>query len=117
LASIGLISSKASVEGPLGNGAFFIGGRRTDFDAIRAVLPEDEESPFPDFGFYDLNAKVTQNIGKNDKISISGFEETAMPTSFVTPSYLAKSAVRASLHLKSKAIVVGIFYKISDLSF
>jgi pyruvate kinase len=36
----------------------------------------------------------------------SGFNKLAMPTTFCIPSYLAKAAVRASLHLPSRAIVV-----------
>ncbi len=73
LASIGAISSKLSMQGPVGKGSWFVGGRRSYFDLILNVIPEDEESPFPDFGFYDINAKVTQNITKNDQISASGF--------------------------------------------
>lgn len=73
LIGIGLISSKASIQGPLGNGSWFIGGRRSYFDLIRALLPEDPEAPLPDFNFYDVNAKITQNFGDTDKLSISGF--------------------------------------------
>jgi hypothetical protein len=71
--SIGAISSRLSLEGPLGNGSWFIGGRRTYLDLIKMFLKEDPESPIPDFGFYDLNAKITQNITENDKITLSGF--------------------------------------------
>jgi hypothetical protein len=73
LASIGLISSRASAQGPLGNGSFFVGGRRTYLDLLIAALPEDKENPFPNFGFYDLNAKVAQTLGANDKMFLSGF--------------------------------------------
>ncbi len=72
-ASIGVISSRASVEGPIGRGSFFVGGRRTYLDLIKTFLKEDPESPIPDFGFYDLNAKITQNITENDIVSLSGF--------------------------------------------
>ena len=70
---LGLISSRASLQGPLGNGSWFIGGRRTYLDLLLGLLPEDPESPFPSFNFYDLNVKVTQNFVDNDKVSISGF--------------------------------------------
>lgn len=73
LVGLGLLSSRASVQGPIGNGSWFIGGRRTYLDLLLGILPEDEESPFPSFNFYDLNAKITQNLGENDKVSISGF--------------------------------------------
>jgi len=73
LASIGAISSRANIEGPVGNGSFFIGGRRTYFDLLKKAMPEDPENPIPDFHFYDLNGKITQNIGANDVLSLSGF--------------------------------------------
>jgi hypothetical protein len=73
LASIGLLTSKASAEGPVGDGSFFVGGRRTYIDLVTGILPEDEKNPYPDFGFYDINAKISQQLGKNDKIFVSGF--------------------------------------------
>jgi hypothetical protein len=73
IVSLGLISSRGSFQGPLGNGAFFIGGRRTYLDLLLSALPEDPNDPLPNFNFYDLNAKITQDIGENDKISLSGF--------------------------------------------
>ncbi|MBI5325394.1 MAG: TonB-dependent receptor [Ignavibacteriae bacterium] len=73
LVSLGAISSKASIEGPLFNGSWFIGGRRTYLELLKAFIPEDPTSPLPDFNFYDLNAKITQNFGSNDKVFLSGF--------------------------------------------
>lgn len=73
LGSIGFISSRLSLEGPIGNGSWFIGGRRTYLELIKAFIPDDPESPFPDFNFYDINAKITQNISEDDKLSLSGF--------------------------------------------
>ncbi len=72
-ASIGVISSRLGLEGPLGNGSWFIGGRRTYFELVKGLLPDDPETPIPDFNFYDVNAKITQDIGSNDKLSFSGF--------------------------------------------
>jgi len=77
MASVGLISSKLNVEGPLLNGSFFIGARRTYLELIKSVydsyFKEEDDFPFPDFNFYDINAKMTQDFGKNDKLFISGF--------------------------------------------
>lgn len=73
LVGLGLISSRASVQGPLGNGSFFLGGRRTYLDLIVGLIPDDPENPLPDFNFYDVNAKITQDLGPNDKLSMSGF--------------------------------------------
>lgn len=73
LANIGVISSKLAIEGPILNGSWFLSGRRTYFDLIKGILPADDENPLPDFGFYDLNGKITQDLGPNDKLSLSGF--------------------------------------------
>lgn len=72
LASIGLIASRAVIEGPIGNGSWFLGGRRTYLDLILELVPETED-PIPDFYFYDANARITQEIGDNDRVSLSGF--------------------------------------------
>lgn len=75
LVNLGLISSKFSLEGPTGikGGSFFIGGRRTYFDIIKPLFENLSEDPIPDFYFYDINAKITQDIGQNDKVYLSGF--------------------------------------------
>lgn len=73
VASLGLVSSRLSLQGPIGAGSFFIGGRRTYLDLITGLLPDDPENPFPDFKFYDLNAKITQTLSENDVVQVSGF--------------------------------------------
>lgn len=73
LLSLGAISSKLALEGPIGNGSWFISGRRTYFDLIKGLIDNDPENPIPDFGFYDINAKITQDFGNNDKLFLSGF--------------------------------------------
>ncbi|MCX6140080.1 MAG: TonB-dependent receptor [Candidatus Kapabacteria bacterium] len=73
LVAIGLISSRASMQGPLGNGSWFLGGRATYLDLLLGLLPQDPKSPFPSFNFYDVNAKITQDLSDDDKVSVSGF--------------------------------------------
>lgn len=73
LASIGAIASRISLQGPVGNGAWFLGARRTYLDLILKLVPEDPANPLPNFNFYDVNAKVTQNLSDNDIVSLSGF--------------------------------------------
>jgi outer membrane cobalamin receptor len=70
--SLGLISSRLSLEGPIGNGSWFVGGRRTYIDAITPIF-ETPEDPLPDYYFYDLNAKISQRFGDADRVSISAF--------------------------------------------
>jgi len=72
--NLGVLSSKLSVEGPLGNGSFYLGGRRTYFELVKTFISTSpDDPPIPDYNFYDLNAKVIQKIGNNDKLSFTGF--------------------------------------------
>jgi hypothetical protein len=73
-AGLGIISSKAMLEGPLFNGSWFIAGRRTYVDLIKGLIPTDPNVPLPDFWFYDVNAKLTQEFGKNDRLYLGGFQ-------------------------------------------
>jgi hypothetical protein len=77
MASLGALSSQINLEGPIGNGSFFIGGRRTYLELIKAVYDnwfmDEGDFPLPDFNFYDINAKISQDCGTNDKIFLSGF--------------------------------------------
>jgi hypothetical protein len=71
-ASLGLISSQFSLEGPIAEGSWFIGGRRTYIDLFTPLI-ETEDEPLPSYYFYDLNGKITQDLGPSDKLSLSGF--------------------------------------------
>lgn len=72
-AGIGLIASRLVLEGPIIKdvSSFIISGRRTYIDALsRPFMPKDE---FGGYYFYDLNAKVNYDLGKNDRIYLSGY--------------------------------------------
>ncbi len=71
-ASLGLISSRLSAEGPVGDGSWFLGFRRTYIDMLTSLL-ETEDDPLPDYFFYDINGKISQDFGNSDKVFISGF--------------------------------------------
>jgi hypothetical protein len=73
IASLGAISSRLSLQGPIGNGSWFVGGRRTYLDLLLGLMPEDKDNPLPTFNFYDVNAKITQDITENDRVWLSGF--------------------------------------------
>ncbi len=70
--SIGLISSKLSLEGPLvkDKGSFFISGRRTYADLF---LQLDEKYKGTQLFFYDLNAKANYRLGEKDVLYLSGY--------------------------------------------
>lgn len=71
--SIGLISSKAFIETPIGKGSLILAGRRTYFDLIAKLFLKkatDKSGPFPYF-FYDVYAKYNYPIDKKNHISLS----------------------------------------------
>jgi len=69
--SIGLISSKLTLEGPIWKDrtSFIVSGRRTYYDILAApFIPEGQ-----DFGYYfaDLNAKINHEFSRNDRLYLS----------------------------------------------
>lgn len=73
-AGIGLISSRVVVEGPIikNKASFLFSGRRTYLDALVRPFMKIENGVFG-YYFYDLNAKVNWDLGRKNKIYISGY--------------------------------------------
>lgn len=73
-ASVGIISSKALIEGPIVKDkvSLFVAGRRTYADLF---LPFSKDSLAREskLGFYDLNAKLTAVLSKKDRLYISAY--------------------------------------------
>ncbi|MEW5799067.1 MAG: TonB-dependent receptor [Bacteroidota bacterium] len=73
-ASISLLSTRVTGEGPLGNGSWFLSGRRTYFDQFVAAAKLDTgKDAIPLYYFYDANAKLNQDFDENDKVSFVGY--------------------------------------------
>jgi len=82
-ASIGLISSRATIEGPLlGNrGSFLIAGRRSYADAFLRLSSDSNLNDNTAY-FYDLNAKGNIRLGQRGALMLSGYagrDEFARP--------------------------------------
>lgn len=70
---ISLISSRMTVEGPIGEDiTFMISGRRMYLDILTELAFSDDED-VPGYYFYDLNLKTNYKISENDRIFASGF--------------------------------------------
>ncbi len=71
-ASVGLLSSRALVEGPVSDrGAFMVAGRRSYADLIyRTAVDQDEEAIAY---FYDLNGKLTWRTSATGTLTASGY--------------------------------------------
>lgn len=70
--SLGLISAKLNVEGPIqkNKSSFLITGRRTYADMFLRMAEEYKNNQL---FFYDLNAKLNYELGKKDKLYLSGY--------------------------------------------
>ena len=70
--SLGLISAKLNLEGPIqkDKSSFLITGRRTYADVF---LKLDEKYKDNRLFFYDFNAKLNYELGKKDKLYLSGY--------------------------------------------
>ncbi len=78
--SIGLVSSKLSLEGPIikDKASFIVSGRRTYIDIlaqpiIRASLQANGGDGRIGYYFYDLNAKVNYKISEKDRLYLSAY--------------------------------------------
>lgn len=82
-ASIGLISSKFMLEGPINKGktSFIVSGRRTYIDVlarplIRSALRDEGTDGVTGYYFYDLNAKVNHKFSDKDRLYLSTYTGT-----------------------------------------
>jgi hypothetical protein len=72
-ASIGFLTAKAAVEGPIPDGSFIITGRKSLFDNVLKRFVNYKDAPF---NFYDLSAKLnyaTSDTKSLTKFSLQGF--------------------------------------------
>jgi hypothetical protein len=72
---IGLISSRLTIEGPIGDndkGSFIVSARRTYADLF-LKLSRDSTTRESSLYFYDLNAKANYKLGDKDRIYLSGY--------------------------------------------
>jgi len=70
---LGLISSRLTVEGPIvkDKGSFIVSGRRTYADLFLKLTKKEYKDN--KLYFYDFNAKANYQIGKKDRVFLSGY--------------------------------------------
>ncbi len=69
---VSLISMRTMIEGPLARGSFMVSGRRTYLEPILAYIRTRVED-IPGYYFYDVNAKINQNLSYSDNLVLSGY--------------------------------------------
>jgi hypothetical protein len=120
---LGLISSSATIQTPVGTGALVLAGRRTYLDAILNVTGLTQSLSLPDYYFYDLNAKLTQNPSPNDKIVISGYQGSDnlnfsgnSPASDIVLQWGNKAASAAWTHVFGSELFTNLDLSVSNFN-
>jgi hypothetical protein len=71
-ASLGLLASRAMVEGPHGRGSWMLAVRRSTLEPLLSFARSQDVGGLPDmFYFVDANGKVNVDVGANDFVSVS----------------------------------------------
>ena len=68
--SLGLLASRAFVEGPYKNGSWMVALRRSTLEPLLAALQNEEGIP-DSFYFYDFNGKFNYDASPNDRLALS----------------------------------------------
>ena len=75
--SLGLLASRAFVEGPYSKGSWMLAVRRSTLEPLLAVLRNQDVDGIPDsFFFLDVNGKVNFDASDNDKLSVAFYGGT-----------------------------------------
>lgn len=67
----GLLASRALIEGPIKNGSYMFAIRRSTLEPILNVLSQSVDNIPTKFYFFDINAKLNYDAGRNDKLSLA----------------------------------------------
>ncbi|WP_242979002.1 TonB-dependent receptor [Rhodohalobacter mucosus] len=80
--SIGLLASRASIEGPFSKGSWMLAVRRSTLEPVLAILRQAVDTVPDLFYFYDINGKINFDATENDRFSLafySGFDKVRLP--------------------------------------
>ena len=70
--SVGLLSSRAILEGPYPKGSWMLAVRRSTLEPLLSALESSDVENIPDrFYFYDVNGKVNFEASRNDQLSFA----------------------------------------------
>lgn len=114
---IGLISSRLTLEGPMGSekASFLVSGRRTYADLF-LKLSSDKDLRQSGLYFYDMNAKINYRIDDNNRIYLAGyFGKDHFSTKFAGMNFGNKTATIRWNHIFSPKLfsnfsLIGSFY-------
>lgn len=73
-ATVGVISSRVMVEGPIkkGQSSFLLSARKSYIDKVSKIMTSNGDDAL-DYGYYDLHAKVSTDLGVKDRLMLSAY--------------------------------------------
>lgn len=80
--TLGMLASRASIEGPIKNGSYMFAARRSTLEPLLAALRQNTDNIPSLFYFLDFNGKVNYDASLNDKLSLafySGVDKVTFP--------------------------------------
>lgn len=69
--TLGMLASRAAVEGPIKNGSFMLAGRRSTLEPLLSALRQNNDNIPSQFYFYDFNGKINYDASLNDKFHLA----------------------------------------------
>jgi outer membrane receptor for ferrienterochelin and colicin len=92
--TIGLVSSKIMIEGPLKNDktSFLLSGRRSWIDMITRTIPKSKQLPY--YYFYDLTAKVNHVFSDKSRLYLSVYTGEDHISSINTKNEFVSGGIR-----------------------
>jgi len=70
-ATLGMLASRVSLEGPYSRGSWMISARRSTLEPVLAALRQNNDNIPSNFYFLDFNGKVNFDASENDKLSLA----------------------------------------------
>lgn len=70
-ATLGMLASRVSLEGPYSRGSWMISARRSTLEPLLGALRQNNDNIPSKFYFLDFNGKVNFDASKNDKLSLA----------------------------------------------
>lgn len=74
--TLGMLASRASVEGPIKNGSYMLAVRRSTLEPILAILQQSSDNIPESFYFLDMNGKINFDPNANNKLSLAIYTGT-----------------------------------------
>nr|WP_286670467.1 TonB-dependent receptor [Fodinibius salsisoli] len=74
--TLGMLASRASVEGPFEKGSWMFAFRRSTLEPLLAVLQQSQDNIPESFYFWDLNGKINYDANENNKLSLAFYAGT-----------------------------------------